>query len=103
MHNYEKMKEKYGTKISQTIDSPIMVFDYFELSEVFMALFVILIFGVVFYSWGIMLFFLALTLGLGPVIRRKNKKGVYFHKPYRLLKMSLPALINPKGKNKFSD
>lgn len=103
MHDYESMKEKYSTKISQTIDSPIMVFDYFELSEVFAALFVVLIFGVVFYSWGIMLLFLFLVLGLGPFIRRRNKKGVYFHKPYRYLKMSLPGLVNPKGRKKYSD
>ena len=39
MHSYESLKENHGTKVSQTIDSPIMVFDYFELSEIFAALF----------------------------------------------------------------
>ena len=103
MHNYESMREKYGTRVSQTIDSPIMVFDYFELTEVFVALLVILILGVVFNSWGAMIFFLVLNLGFGPVIRRRNKKGVFLHWPYRHLKMSLPGVINPKGDKKYSD
>ena len=43
---------------------------------------------------------MALNLGLGPIIRRRNERGVFFHWPYRNLKMSLPGLINPKGKTK---
>lgn len=103
MYSYESMREKYGSRVSQTIDSPIMVFDYFELTEVFAALLVILIFGVIFYSWGIMILLLIFTLGIGPIIRRRNKKGVFFHWPYRHLKMSLPGIINPKGSKKYSD
>jgi len=103
MYSYESLKEKHGTKVSQTIDSPILVFDYFELSEIFTALFVVLMFGVILYSWGLMLVLLVLNLGLGPVIRRRNKRGIFFHWPYRNLKMSLPGLINPKGKTKYSD
>ena len=72
MHNYESMREKYGTRVSQTIDSPILVFDYFELSELFVALLVVLIFGIVFYSWGLMLLLLAAVLGAGPVVRQKK-------------------------------
>ena len=103
MHSYESMREKYGTRVSQTIDSPIMVFEYFELVEVFVALLGILIFGVIFNSWGSMIFFLILNLGFGPVIRQRNKKGVFLHWPYRRLKMSLPGIINPKGHKKYSD
>lgn len=103
MHSYESMRQKYGVKVSQTIDSPIMVFDYFELSELFAALLILLIFGVVFYSWGLMILLLGITLGVGPVIRRRNKKGIFFHWPYRHLKMSLPGVINPKGNKKYSD
>ena len=103
MYSYESMRKKYGTKVSQTIDSPIMVFDYFEIVELFAALLILLIFGVVFYSWGIMILLLLLTLGLGPVVRRRNKKGIFFHWPYRHLKMSLPGIINPKKNKKYSD
>ena len=103
MYNYDSMREKYGNKVSQTIDSPIMVFNYFELTEVFASLMVILIFGVIFYSWGTMLLCLIFTLGFGPVIRRRNKKGIFFHWPYRYLRMSLPGIINPKGPRKYSD
>lgn len=97
------MREKHGTRVSQTIDSPIMVFDYFELTEIFVALLVILIWGVVFNSWGTMIFFLILNLGFGPVIRKRNKKGVFLHWPYCHLKMSLPGVLNPKGNRKYSD
>ncbi|MBT4761932.1 MAG: hypothetical protein HOO06_09570 [Bdellovibrionaceae bacterium] len=103
MYSYESMREKHGSRVSQTIDSPIMVFDYFEISELFVALLVILIFGVVFYSWGLMIILLIITLGLGPVIRRRNKKGIFFHWPYRHFKMTLPGIINPKGNKKYSD
>lgn len=103
MYSYNSLRENHGSMVSQTIDSPIMIFDYFELSEMFASVFVVLLFGVVFYSWGLMLFILTLILGIGPVIRRRNKKGIYFHWPYRVLGMSLPGLINPHGPKKYSD
>jgi len=103
MYDYETLRESHGTKVSQTIDSPILVFDYFEMTEVFAALLVMLIFGVIFYSWSFMLLFLVLILGIGPQLRRRNKKGIYFHWPYKKFHMSLPALINPKGRKKYSD
>ena len=103
MYDYETLRESHGTKVSQTIDSPILVFDYFEMTEVFAALLVMLIFGVIFYSWSFMLLFLVLILGIGPQLRRRNKKGIYFHLPYKKFHMSLPGLINPKGRKKYSD
>ena len=103
MYSYDSLKENHGNLVSQTIDSPILVFDYFELTEVFAALLVMLVFGIIFYSWGLMLLFLILILGVGPQVRRRNKKGIYFHWPYRKLHMSLPGLINPKGRKKYSD
>ena len=75
MYNYDSLKESHGNKVSQTIDSPILVFDYFELTEVFAALLVMLVFGIIFYSWGLMLLFLVVILGIGPQVRRRNKKG----------------------------
>lgn len=103
MYDYDSLKESHGNKVSQTIDSPILVFDYFELTEVFAALLVMLIFGIIFYSWGLMLLFLVLILGVGPQLRRRNKKGIYFHWPYKKFYMTLPGLINPKGRKKYSD
>ena len=103
MYNYDSLKENHGNRVSQTIDSPILVFDYFELTEVFAALLVMLVFGIIFYSWGLMLLFLVVILGIGPQVRRRNKKGIYFHWPYRKFHMTLPGLINPKGRKKYSD
>ncbi|MBT4790551.1 MAG: hypothetical protein HON90_03190 [Halobacteriovoraceae bacterium] len=103
MYNYSEIKEKHGRKVSQTIDSPIVVFEYWELSDVFISLFIVLIFGVIFYSWPTMFLLLAFFLGVGPYVKRKNNKGIFLHWPYRRLNMSLPALINPKGKRKYSD
>ncbi|PIP90399.1 MAG: hypothetical protein COW79_07690 [Bdellovibrionales bacterium CG22_combo_CG10-13_8_21_14_all_38_13] len=103
MYNYDSLKESHDNKVSQTIDSPILVFDYFELTEVFAALLVMLVFGIIFYSWGLMLLFLVVILGIGPQVRRRNKKGIYFHWPYRKFHMTLPGLINPKGRKKYSD
>jgi hypothetical protein len=97
------MKLKYGTPVSQTIDSPIMIFDYFELGDAFSAIGVVLIFGVIFYEWALMLALLLVVLGAGPVIRRNNEKGVFLHWPYRRLGVSLPGLMNPRGEKTFSD
>ena len=103
MVNYEPLKQNQGKRVAQTIDSPIMVMDYFELNDVFLALGIILLFGIVFYAWFTMVFLLALTLGLVPIVRRRNEKGIFLHFPYRYLSMSLPGLINPQGRRKFSD
>lgn len=103
MRDYESLKENHGSKVSQTIDSPIMVFDYFEITEVFAALGAMLIFGVILYSWGLMLLSLILILGVGPQVRKRSKKGVYLHWPYKKFFMSLPGLVNPKGRKKYSD
>lgn len=103
MHDYREMKINYGSRVSQTVDSPIMIFDFWELSDGVIALFVILVFGVLFYSWLFMLALLVLILGVGPIVKRKNHKGVFLHWPYRHLSISLPGLVNPGGKRKFSD
>lgn len=104
MRKQELLKAKHSSLVSQTIDSPIMVFDFWELSDVFVALFIILIFGVLFYSWGTMFTLLILCLGAGPVIKKKYPKGIFFHWPYAVLRMDLPGLTNPRGKERrFSD
>jgi hypothetical protein len=100
----ELLKAKYSSEVSQTTDSPIMVFDFWELSDVFIGLFIIMIFGVMFYSWGTMFTLLLLCLGAGPVIKQKYPKGIFFHWPYARLRMDLPGLVNPKGRERhYSD
>lgn len=100
----ELLKAKHSSVVSQTIDSPIMVFDIWELGDVFVALFIILIFGVLFYSWGTMFTLLALCLGAGPAIKKKYPKGIFFHWPYARLRMDLPGLVNPRGERRqYSD
>ncbi|MFK7824830.1 MAG: hypothetical protein AB8G05_11775 [Oligoflexales bacterium] len=103
MHKYDFLRQNHSKKVCQTIDKPITVFDYFELGEVFAALVALLIFGIIIYSWQLMLASLFFTLGLGPYIRRRNKRGIYFHYPYKQFGMNLPGLINPKGRKKYSD
>lgn len=103
MHDYSEIKDKLGKRVSQTIDSPITVFEFWELGDVFIALFIVLIFGVIFYSWWTMFILLVFFLGIGPIIKRRNNRGIFLHWPYQKLNMSLPALINPKGRRKFSD
>jgi len=103
MHSYEGMKKRHGTRVVQTIDTPIMIFDYWELGDAFLALLVILVFGVVFYEWVAMLAMLGLVVVLVPAIRRRGEKGVFFHWPYRRLGMSLPGLVNPRGRRAYSD
>ena len=99
MHDYGKLKREHGTRVSQTIDSPIMILDFWELSEAFVALFVVLIFGVVFYSWALIL----VVLIARPVVRGRNNRGIFFHWPYGRAGLELPGIINPKRRRKFSD
>ncbi len=80
-----------------------MIFDHFELSDAFVALFIVLVFGVLFYSWFSMFSLLVIFLGIGPVIKKNHPKGIFLHWPYQKLAISLPGLINPKGERKFSD
>lgn len=103
MYDYSKLRRSHGVKVSQTIDSPIMIFDYFELSDAFAALAVIMIFGVLIYSWELMMILLLLVLGVGPVIRRRHNKGIFFHWPYKHLGVSLPGFINPGASERYSD
>lgn len=103
MHNYESMKRMHGNPVSQTIDSPILIFDHFELQDAFSALAIILLFGVLFYEWGLMMLLLLFVLGAGPVIRKRHPRGIFFHWPYRILGVSLPGLVNPKRRQRFSD
>ncbi len=103
MHSYESMRSKYSVRVCQTIDTPILVFDYFELGEVFVALGALLLFGIIIYSWELMFLSLFSTLGVLPIIRQRHRKGVFLHWPYRYFGMNLPGLINPKGNKKYSD
>lgn len=103
MHDYTELKKKNGERISQTLDSPIMFADIWELSEIMLALAAILIFGIVFFSWILMTLSLVGILVVSPILKRTNNKGFLFHYLYKKFGMSLPELINPRGNRKFSD
>ena len=80
-----------------------MIFDYIEVGDGFLALLVILVFGVIFYSWGTILVLLVLSIGIVPVIRHRNEHGIFLQWPYKQLGTSLPGLMNPKGEQRYSD
>ena len=103
MHNYTEIRKSLGHSVNQTLDCPIMIFDTWELSEVFAALAMILVFGVVFYLWMPLCAFLLLTLGGLPYVRKHFNKGMVLHYPYKTFGMSLPGLMNPKGRSHVSD
>ena len=103
MHSYEGMRAKYSKRVSQTLDNPIMVFDYFELSDVMLSLVLVMFFGIVIYSFPLMLASLVVSLGIVPIVKRRFPKGIFFHLPYFKFGMSLPGILNP-GKNRdYSD
>ncbi len=103
MHDYTELKKTHGSRISQTLDSPIMFADIWELSEILWSLTAILIFGILFYSWILMSLSLLWTLILSPIFKKSKNKGFILHYPYRKFGMSLPGLVNPKGNRKYSD
>ena len=97
------MRDNYGSRVSQTVDSPIMVLDFFELSDVFIAVAIVMFFGVIMYAWFLMFAALFVALVVLPIIKRKNPKGFLLHWPYKVLGMSLPGLINPGTRRKYSN
>ncbi len=103
MQDYSALKHSLGRPVSQTVDSPILIFDFFELQDAFLTLFIILVFGVVLYAWEAMLVGLLIVIVGIPIVRRRNEKGVFLHKPYKALGMKLPGLFNPGKKKKYSD
>jgi hypothetical protein len=103
MHDYVGLRRTHGRQVSQTIDSPIMLFDWFELSDAFAVLGIVLVLGVLLYAWIAMLVGLVIVIGIVPVIRHKNDPGVFLHWPYKTFGMSLPGIMNPGGESRYSD
>ena len=103
MHDYSRIRKDFGKRVTQTIDSPIMIADVWELSEAFAAIFVVLTLGVIAYAWGSMCLALLLVLVAVPIIKKNNNRGIFLHWPYRKMRVSLPGMINPRGRRKFSD
>jgi len=103
MHDYSELKRKQGHAVNQTLDAPIIIFEFWEIGEIFFALFLILVFGVLFYEWLLMTVLLGMTLIGLPYLRRNFNKGMVFHYPYSRFKMTLPGLIQPRGKRIVSD
>jgi hypothetical protein len=103
VHDYTELRRTLGRQVSQTLDSPITLFDVWELSEIFVALFLILVLGVLFYEWFLLCLSLVVTLVGLPYVRRNYNKGMPFHYPYRRFKMHLPGLVNPGMRRRVSD
>ena len=103
MYSYEGLKIRNGTRVPQTVDSPIMVFELFEISDVFISIGIVLVCGVLLYAWWTMMLLLVLFLGVGPIMKRKHPKGVFLHYPHRKFGMSLPGIINPGINRRYSD
>jgi len=103
MHDYAKLRAEFGSRVSQTIDSPITILEFWELGDAFGALLTVLVLGVVFYAWGAMFLVLGLQLCVWPILRRRFPAGILLHYPYRQFHVSLPGLINPCGRRRFSD
>lgn len=103
MLDYESLRKIAGHPVSQTLDAPITVFDIWELTDVFVALAMILIFGILFYEWALLVVLLSVTLIGLPYVRKTYPKGMVFHYPYRRFGMELPGLFNPYGRPVMSD
>lgn len=103
MVEYKSLARTHGIKISQTLDAPIKFLDIWDLSDVMMALGSILVFGIIFYSWWIMLLALIWCLIVAPKIKEKNNRGILLHYPYRKFGMKLIGIVNPGSRKRHSD
>ncbi len=103
MHDYSEMRKRLGYSVNQTLDSPVMVLEFWEISEIFVALVFIMILGVLFYEWLLLCLTLIATLVGLPYLRKHFNKGIVLHYPYYKFGMSLPGLVNPKHYPVMSD
>ncbi len=103
MYDYEKVKKDHGIQVSQTVNDPITLGDYWDLYDVYGALLVVLAFGLVFYQWSLMVLGLIVVIAVIPSIKQKNNRGIFLHYPYKRFQMTLPGLVNPKGDKVYSD
>lgn len=103
MVDYTEMKRRLGRPVNQTLDAPVMVLEFWQLSEVFVALGLILVFGALFYQWALLCVLLAVALGGLPYVRRNFNRGMVFHWPYSRAGMQLPGLANPGADRPMSD
>ena len=106
MHDYTDIKIKYGSSVSQTLDQPVMILDFWEFQDLGLAVGVLFL-GTLTSEWvttTIGLFVVGVIL---PFIKKEYPKGIILHWPYRHLGMSLPGFINPRvshgKKRKYSD
>ena len=103
MLEYKTLGRTHSIAISQTLDAPIKFLDIWDLSDVMLALASILVFGVIFYSWWIMVLALIWCLILAPKIKERNNKGILLHYPYRKFGMKLIGIPNPGRNKRYSD
>ena len=103
MFDYSELRRTHGYLVNQTLDAPVLVFEVWELSEVFVALGLIMVFGVMFYEWLLLCLLIGITLVGLPYVRRNFNRGMEFHYPYRKFGMSLPGLVNPMRYARMSD
>ncbi|MBC85748.1 MAG: hypothetical protein CL677_01105 [Bdellovibrionaceae bacterium] len=103
MSKKEILFDQYGIRINRAVASPIRIMNFWDLTDAFLGLLTVLVFGIIFYSFWIMVALLIAFLIIGPLIKTRNNRGIYLHWPYRYLGMSLPGLVNPGNRKRFSD
>jgi len=103
MHDYRGLQREYSIPVSRTVDEPIMILDIWELSDAFLALGSMLFFGIIIDSLTLLFLSLLTTLVIVPAVKKKCRKGVFLHTPYRYIGMTLPGLAQPGTKRNFSD
>ncbi len=103
MHDYREIQKEYSIAVSRTVDEPIMILDTWELSDAFLSLGNMLFFGIVIDSIFLLFLSLCISLVLVPLVKKKCRKGVFLHTPYKYLGMTLPGLAQPGTGKNYSD
>jgi hypothetical protein len=103
MHDYRDLQRSHSVAVARTVDEPIMIMDIWELSDAFLSLGVMMFFGIVLDALMFMLFALLITLVFVPMVKRKCRKGIFLHAPYRHAGMTLPGLAQPGLGTEYSD
>lgn len=100
---YYQLRVAHGRAIAQTLDSPVLVMDYWELTDVYATLIVVIVGGLIMAQWLLTLIMLVTVLGVVPSVRKNNEKGFLYHWPYKQLGIELRGITNPQRRSAYSD
>ncbi len=101
MFDYKKIKREHAKVTNRVLSEPIMVFDFLELKEALLGVFLFFYFGIVDTKPFLLLTLLFLLVFIWPPFREKIPRGYLLHKISRYSPVKIPNFIGVNGSSKL--